>query len=139
MNTVIAKLGQLGIEVTENMLMEFVLKSLPPIFDHFKLTYSIQKHKWSLEKTSHHFVLKKNSNLMKLIMKAQISLLPPKLRKGNIIRINKDLLYQRTRRDKSKIKHQLVSIATNLVILRNIVLYIMFQEKRKVISYSCLY
>ena len=36
-------------EVTDNMLMEFVLKSLPPRFDHFKLTYSIQDHKWSFE------------------------------------------------------------------------------------------
>ena len=41
MNTVAAKLGQLGMEVADNMLMEFVLKSLPPKFDHFKLTYSI--------------------------------------------------------------------------------------------------
>ena len=49
MNTVVAKLGQLGMEVTDNMLMEFVPKSLPPRFDHFKLTYSIQEHKWSLE------------------------------------------------------------------------------------------
>ena len=44
-----AKLGQLSMDVTDNMLMEFVLKSLPPRFDHFKLTYSIQEHKWSLE------------------------------------------------------------------------------------------
>ena len=36
-------------DVTDKMLMEFVLKSLPPRFDHFKLTDSIQKHKWSLE------------------------------------------------------------------------------------------
>ena len=36
-------------EVTDNMLIEFVLKSLPSRFDHFKLTYSIQEHKWSLE------------------------------------------------------------------------------------------
>ena len=36
-------------EVTENMLIEFSLKSLPPRVDHFKLTYSIQEHKWSLE------------------------------------------------------------------------------------------
>ena len=49
MNTVAAKLGQLGMEVSDKMLMEFVLKSLPPRFDHFKLTYSIQEHKWSLE------------------------------------------------------------------------------------------
>ena len=49
MNTVAAKLGQLGMELTDNMLMEFVLKSLPPRFDHFKLTYSLQEHKWSLE------------------------------------------------------------------------------------------
>ena len=49
MNIVAAKLGQLGIEVSDKMLMEFVLKSLPPRFDHFKLTYSIQEHKWSLE------------------------------------------------------------------------------------------
>ena len=41
MNTVVAKLGQLGMEVADNMLIEFVLKSLPPKFDHFKLTYSI--------------------------------------------------------------------------------------------------
>ena len=105
MNIVVAKLGQLGIEVTENMPMEFVLKSFLLRFDHFKLTYSILAHKWSIEKTSNPFAHKKNSDLMKLIMKAQISLLPPKLRKGNIIRINKDLLYQRTRKGKSKIKH----------------------------------
>ena len=49
MNTVTTKLGQLGVEVSDKMLMEFVLKSLPPRFDHFKLTYSIQEHKWSLE------------------------------------------------------------------------------------------
>ena len=49
MNTATTKLGQLSMDVTEKMLMEFVLKSLPPRFDHFKLTYSIQKHKWSLE------------------------------------------------------------------------------------------
>ena len=49
MNTVEAKLGQLGMEVSDKMLMEFVLKSLPPRFDHFKLTYSIKEHKWSLE------------------------------------------------------------------------------------------
>ena len=36
-------------EVTNKMLMEFVLKSLPSRFDHFKLTYSIREHKWSLE------------------------------------------------------------------------------------------
>ena len=36
-------------EVTNNVLMEFVVKSLPPRFNHFKLTYSIQEHKWSLE------------------------------------------------------------------------------------------
>ena len=30
MNTVAAKLGQLGMEVTKNILIEFVLKSLPP-------------------------------------------------------------------------------------------------------------
>ena len=36
-------------EVTKNMLIEFVLKSLSPRFDHFKLAYSIQEHKWSLE------------------------------------------------------------------------------------------
>ena len=35
-------------EVTDNMLIEFVLKSLLHRFDHFKLTYSIQEHKWSL-------------------------------------------------------------------------------------------
>ena len=49
MNTVVAKLEQLGMEVTDNMLMEFVPKSLPPRFDYFKLAYSIQEHKWSLE------------------------------------------------------------------------------------------
>ena len=49
MNTVVAKLGQLGMEVIENMLMEFIIKSLSPRFDHFKLTYSIHEHKWSLE------------------------------------------------------------------------------------------
>ena len=49
MNTIVAKLGQLGMEVTNNILMEFFPKSLPPRFDHFKLTYSIQEHKWSLE------------------------------------------------------------------------------------------
>ena len=49
MNTVAEKLGQLGMEVTDNMLMEFVLKSLSPRFDHFKLTYRIQEHQWSLE------------------------------------------------------------------------------------------
>ena len=52
MNIVLAKFGQLGMEVTDNMLTEFVPKSLPPRFDHFKLTYSIQKHKWSLEDLS---------------------------------------------------------------------------------------
>ena len=31
------------------MLMEFVLESLPRRFDHFKLSYSIQEHKWSIE------------------------------------------------------------------------------------------
>ena len=39
-------------EVTDNMLMEFVLKSLPPRFDHFKLTYSIHEDKlwlWARE------------------------------------------------------------------------------------------
>ena len=49
MNTAIAKLGKLSIDVTNKRLMEFVLKSFPPRFDHFQLTYSIQKHKWSLE------------------------------------------------------------------------------------------
>ena len=49
MNTVVAKLGQLGMDVTDKMLMEFFLKSLLPRLDHFKLTYSIQEHKWSLE------------------------------------------------------------------------------------------
>ena len=49
MNTVTAKLRQLSMDVTENVLMEFFLKSLPPRFDHFKLTYSIQEHKWSLK------------------------------------------------------------------------------------------
>ena len=49
MNTATTKLGQLSMDITDKMLMEFVLKSLPPRFDHFKLTYSIQKHKWSLE------------------------------------------------------------------------------------------
>ena len=48
MNTMATKLGQLGIEVIDNMLMEFVLKSLPPRFDHFKLTYSIL-YRWTLE------------------------------------------------------------------------------------------
>ena len=36
-------------EVTDDMLIEFVLKSLPPRFDHFKLTYNIQEQEWSLE------------------------------------------------------------------------------------------
>ena len=36
-------------EVSDKMLMEFFLKSLPPKFDHFKLTYSIYEHKWSPE------------------------------------------------------------------------------------------
>ena len=45
MNTNATKLGQLGMEVTDNMLIEFVLKSLPARFDHFKLTYSINEHK----------------------------------------------------------------------------------------------
>ena len=49
MNTIVAKLEQLGMEVTDNMLMEFVLKLLPPMVDRFKLTYSIQEHKRSLE------------------------------------------------------------------------------------------
>ena len=49
MNTVAAELGQLGLEVINNLLMEFVLKSLPPRFNHFQLTYSIQEHKWSLD------------------------------------------------------------------------------------------
>ena len=49
MNTGTTKLGQLSMEVTDKILMEFVLKSLPPRFDHFKLTYSIQEDKWSLE------------------------------------------------------------------------------------------
>ena len=49
MNTATAKLGQLSMDVTDNMLTEFVPKSLPPRCDHFKLTYSIQEHKWSLE------------------------------------------------------------------------------------------
>ena len=52
MNTVAAKLRQLGMEVSDKMLMEFVLKSLPPRFDHFKLTYIIEEHKWSLEDLS---------------------------------------------------------------------------------------
>ena len=49
MNIVATNLGQLGMEVIENMLMEFVLKSLSLRFDYFKLTYTIQEHKWSLE------------------------------------------------------------------------------------------
>ena len=49
MNTTTAKLGQLSMDVTDNMLTKFVLESLPPRFDHLKLTYSIQKHKWNLE------------------------------------------------------------------------------------------
>ena len=49
MNIVAAKLGLLGMEVTDKMLMEFVLKSHPQRFDHFKLTYSIQEHKWSFQ------------------------------------------------------------------------------------------
>ena len=60
MNTVAVILGQLGIEVIDKILMEFVLKSLLPRFDHFKLTYSIQEHN-GLLKTSHHSALKKNS------------------------------------------------------------------------------
>ena len=41
MNIVATKLGQLGMEVTNNTLMEFVLKSLSSRFDQFKLTYSM--------------------------------------------------------------------------------------------------
>ena len=39
MNIVATKLGQLGMEVTDNMLIEFVLKSLLARYDNFKLTY----------------------------------------------------------------------------------------------------
>ena len=49
MKEVTTKLGQLSTDVPDSVLMEFVLKSLPPRFDHFKLAYSIQEHKWSLE------------------------------------------------------------------------------------------
>ena len=49
MKEVTSKLGQLSTHVTNSELTQFVLKSLPPRFDHFKLTYSIQEHKWSLE------------------------------------------------------------------------------------------
>ena len=49
MNIVATKLGQSGMEVINNMLLQFFLKSLLPRFDHFKLTYSIQERKWSLE------------------------------------------------------------------------------------------
>ena len=60
MNIVAAKLGELGMEVSDKMLMEFVLKSLSLTFDHFKLTYSIQEHKWILEDLTC-YALKKNS------------------------------------------------------------------------------
>ena len=41
MNIVAKKLGQLGMEVTNNTLMEFILKSLSSRFDQFKLTCSM--------------------------------------------------------------------------------------------------
>ena len=49
MNIAAGNLEQLNIEVPKSMLMEFVLNSLPPIFDDFYSTYNIQEHKWSLE------------------------------------------------------------------------------------------
>ena len=61
MKMVTTKLGQLSMDVTDNMVMEFVLKSLPPRFGHSKLTYSIQEHKGVL-KISLRSVLKKNSD-----------------------------------------------------------------------------
>ena len=80
MNTVTTKLGQLSMDVTDNMLIEFVLKSLPPRFDHFKLTYSIN-------------------------LKAQILLLHPNQREGSAKRSIKGVLSKRTKRGKSTIKH----------------------------------
>ena len=56
MNTVAAKLDQLGMEVIDNMLMEFVLKSLPPKFDHI-----VSKSINGVLKISLDSVLKKNS------------------------------------------------------------------------------
>ena len=59
MNIVAAKLEQLGMKETNDMLIEFVLKSLPARFDHFKLNI-VYKSISGVLKISIHFVLKKN-------------------------------------------------------------------------------
>ena len=104
MNIVAAKLGQLGMEVTDNMLMEFVLKSLPPSFDHFKPTYSIQEHKWSLEDHTS-LCTQEELRLNEVNYEAQIFPLPPNRRKGSTKITNKEVLSKTTIRAKSKINY----------------------------------
>ena len=57
----VKNLGQLGMEVLDNMLMEFILKSLPPRFDHIEF-HIVYKSINGVLKISLLFVLKSNSD-----------------------------------------------------------------------------
>ena len=49
MNIIAMELGYLGMQVLENMQMEFFRKSFPLGFGHYKVMHNIQEHKWSLQ------------------------------------------------------------------------------------------
>ena len=104
MKEVTAKLGQLGTDVIDNVLIEFVLKSLPPRFDHLKLTYSIQEHKWSLEDLTF-LCAQEELQFNEVNFESANFVLPPNQRKGSTKRSIKAVLSRRTRRGKNKIKH----------------------------------
>ncbi|XP_021907406.1 uncharacterized protein LOC110821766, partial [Carica papaya] len=59
MSHVHAKLKALRVELLEEVIMYFVLISLPPQFNHFKVTYNCQKESWNLNELISHCVQEK--------------------------------------------------------------------------------
>ena len=108
----------------------FVIKSLPLRFDHFKLTYNIQEHKWSLEDLTSLWTQERLQLFEVKFWKCKfcfyLQIKEKEARKDRI----RWVLSKRTRKGKIKIKHWLVSIAKNLVISRRTVQNIMVWDKR---------
>jgi len=56
MSNLVSKLKALKLELSEEILVHFILISLPPQYNPFKINYNAQREKWSLNELSSHCV-----------------------------------------------------------------------------------
>ena len=56
MSNLISKLKALKLELSEEILVHFILISLPPQYNPFKINYNAQRKKWSLTELISHCV-----------------------------------------------------------------------------------